>query len=227
MKYKNLTIIGTSHIAAQSLREVRAAFDEKPDIVALELDYKRLIALLTRQKPRLGLGSIKHFGLKGYLFALIGSFVQQKLGKIVDVEPGSEMREAFRLAKEKNLPVALIDQDIEITMRNLSKSLSWKEKFNFLADIFNSLFFRKKQLKDLGIDFDLKTVPSKELISRILKKVKMRYPNIYGVLVSERNELMASHLSQIMKQNPGKKVLAVVGAGHEEEIVKLIKKRSL
>ncbi len=224
MKHENLTIIGTSHIAAQSINEVRAAFKENPEIIALELDFKRLNALLTQQKNKLSLVDIKRFGLKGFLFALLGNFAQQKLGKFVGIEPGSEMKEAFFLAKEKKLPVALIDQDIELTMRKLSKALTWKEKFSFLADIFNGLFFGKKQIKKLGIDFDLKTVPSKNLIKKILEKVKTRYPNIYGVLVAERNALMAFRLSQLMKQNPEKRILAIMGAGHEEEIIEMIKK---
>ena len=38
MNYKNLTIIGTSHIAKQSLDDVETAIEHgKPDIVALEL----------------------------------------------------------------------------------------------------------------------------------------------------------------------------------------------
>ena len=43
LKYKNLIIIGTSHIAKQSLEEVQRTIEkEKPEIIALELDKKRL-----------------------------------------------------------------------------------------------------------------------------------------------------------------------------------------
>ena len=60
---------------------------------------------------------------------------------------------------------------------------------------------------------------------KLLKKVKVRYPNIYGVLVEERNEVMAKRLIMIMKENPEKKIVAVVDAGHEEDIVNLVKDR--
>ena len=37
MKYKNLKLVGTSHIAEESLREVQKTIEkEKPDIIALE-----------------------------------------------------------------------------------------------------------------------------------------------------------------------------------------------
>ena len=52
---------------------------------------------------------------------------------------------------------------------------------------------------------------------------KKRYPNLYKVLIEERNEIMANNLSKIMELEPDKKIVAIVGAGHEEEMIKLIK----
>jgi len=60
MKYRNLEIIGTSHIARQSLEEVEKAITEgRPDIVALELDNRRLHALMSGEK---GKASLKDMG---------------------------------------------------------------------------------------------------------------------------------------------------------------------
>ncbi|MFC1769343.1 TraB/GumN family protein, partial [Nanoarchaeota archaeon] len=58
MKYDNITIIGTSHIAKQSMKEVKDHIEnKKPDIIALELDKKRVIALLSeKKKQKIGLG---------------------------------------------------------------------------------------------------------------------------------------------------------------------------
>ena len=45
--YKNIFIIGTSHIARQSINDIKKRFSElNPDIVCVELDHKRLHALL-------------------------------------------------------------------------------------------------------------------------------------------------------------------------------------
>ena len=51
---------------------------------------------------------------------------------------------------------------------------------------------------------------------------KDRYPNIFRVLVKERNSIMARKLFNIMNKHPDKKILAVVGAGHAEDMVKII-----
>jgi len=219
MKYKNIVLLGTSHIAKQSLKEVELAIKrQKPDIVALELDRKRLASLMAKKRPKLRLSDIGRIGLKGFLFNLIGAWAEKKLGEKTGVAPGSEMKKAFMLAKEKGIKVALIDQDIEVTLRKISKRLTWREKWNFLVDLFKALVLGKKE-----IVFDLRKVPSSSIIKKMTKEVKKRYPNVYKVLVEERNELMAKRLFSISSHNPGKKILAVIGAGHEDELINLIK----
>lgn len=225
MKYQNLEIIGTSHIARQSLEDVRKAIEEgKPEVVALELDIKRYFALT--KKPKKGEGSgfkaVFEIGIKGYLFSLIGAWAEKKLGEIVNVEPGSEMLLAIKLAKKNKINIALIDQDIEITLKRFSKTLSWKEKWNFVVDLFKGAILRKKE-----VEFDLSKVPEHEIIEKMIKLVKKRYPNIYKVLIEERNKVMALNLSKVMLQNPEKRILAIVGAGHEKEIIELIKNQKL
>ena len=225
MGLDNLTIIGTSHIAQQSINEIeRAITNREPDIIALELDNKRFYALIHKQKSR-GLPSILKIGIKGFLFSIIGRWVQKKLGKQVGVEPGEEMLTAIKRAKKSKIKIALIDQDIEITLRRFSQALSWKEKFRILLDLIKGFLFKEDDVKKLGLDkIDLSKVPSKKLIKKLMKEVKIRYPNIYKVLVEERNIVMANNISNIMQQNPDKKVLAVVGAGHEDALLDLIKK---
>lgn len=223
MKYENLTIIGTSHIAKQSLKEVRSVIEwEKPDIIALELDRKRAYALMNGKKGKISIYYIKKVGIKGFIFSLIGAWVEKKLGEYTGVSPGSEMKEAIKLARKNKIKIALIDQDIEVTLKKFSKSLTWKEKWYILVDIFKGVVLRKKE-----VGFDLKTVPNKKIISKIIKKVKKRYPNIYKVLIEERNYIMADRLSNLMQQNKEKKIVAIVGAGHEDSILKLISKSSV
>ncbi len=219
--YNNLCIIGTSHIAKQSIKEIKHAFDNlKPDIVAIELDKQRAYGLMNEKKGKPSFYDIKRIGLKGFLFALLGSWASKKLGKLVGVTPGSEMKTALTLAKENKVKIALIDQHIEITLKRFSKALSWKEKWNFLVDIIRGLVFRKK---DPLLNFDLNKVPEKKIIKMMIDKIKERYPNIHRVLIEERNYYMARKLKKIMSEHPDKKILAVVGAGHEEEILNILK----
>ena len=219
MKYKNLVFLGTSHIAKQSLNEVKKNIEEeKPDIVALELDPKRLNTLMSKSPRKIELKIIKHIGLKGFLFSLIGAWAERKLGKLVGVAPGSEMKQAIKTAKKQGIEIALIDQDIEITLQRLSKSITWREKKNFLIDLLKALFARKKE-----IEFDLTKVPDKKIIKKLMNKLKERYPAIYNVLIEERNIVIAENIKKLMVGNEDKKILVILGAGHVDEVLSLLK----
>ena len=226
MRYKNLNIIGTSHIAKQSIENVKKAIiDEKPYIVALELDKNRFYGLMHNQKRKLSIKDIPKIGFKGFLFSWIGSIIQKKLGDYVGVAPGSEMKTAIRLAKKQKARIALIDQNIEITLKRFSGALTWKEKWNLVVDIFKGAVLKKGDLEGIDIKkIDLTKVPSQEIIRKLINKMRERYPNICRVLIDERNKIMARNLAMLMHENPEKNILAVVGAGHEEDIIELIKK---
>ena len=224
--FGNLTLIGTSHISQQSVQEVTQTIEVvHPEIVAVELDQTRFVALMEKKKRKVGLSSILKIGVKGYLFALIGSYIQKKLGKIVKMEPGSDMKVAIELARARKLRIALVDQPIEITLRRFSQEFTWREKFRILVDIFRGIFFKKQELKRYGLlSFDLTKVPEKKLIKKLILQLKKRYPNIYKVLVKERNEVLGINLANLIKREPESKIVAVVGAGHETELMRLIKK---
>lgn len=218
---ENLRIIGTSHIAPESVKKVRKVIhEEQPAVVAVELDRKRLAALLQKGKgkSRTTWKDVRRVGLKGWLFAMLGSWIEKKLGKKVGAAPGDEMLAAIASAHEVNAKIALIDQDIEITLRKFSKALTWKEKWRFIVDVVNGLLFKK------GTAIDLAKVPSQKVIEKLIKEVKVRYPNVYRVLVEERNEIMAKRLAKLHQQFPDKMIVAVVGAGHEKEMRHLLKK---
>ena len=48
---------------------------------------------------------------------------------------------------------------------------------------------------------------------------------MYDVLIAERNEVIANNLYNIMNQNLEEKILVVLGAGHVEDVIELLKKK--
>lgn len=220
MKFKNLILVGTSHIAPESVKDVEDAIEKyEPGVVAIELDKKRLYGLLHPTKKKLRLRDIKRIGVKGFLFALLGEWAERKLGEQIGTKPGQEMMKAYRLGRKHHAKIALIDQDIEITLKRISQTFTWKEKWNFFVDIIKAVIFRKPV-----VDMDLKKVPGKDIIAKLMKETKKRYPNLYKVLVVERNHFMAANLARIMTFYPDDNIVAVIGAGHEKEMKDLVKK---
>lgn len=205
-----IKIIGTSHIAKHSAKEIEETFFEfQPDIIAVELDMRRLQSLRNPNNQSLPLSLVQQIGLTGYIFASIGKAMQKKLGNIVKVEPGVDMLTAVKLAEQHHKQLKLVDQDVLVTMRHLSKKFTWKEKLRVVRDIFSSG-------KKYNIRLD--RVPDKKVIEQLIGMMKERYPSLYHVLIVERNIVMARNLDMIVRRNPGKKILLVIGAGHDEDL---------
>lgn len=218
-QYKNLIVIGTSHISIESVKAVREKILKiKPSIIALELDKRRFLSLMYSKKEKTRLSDIKKVGLSGFLFNILGGWAEKKLGKLVGVPPGSEMKEATKAAHEVKADIALVDQDITITLKKLSKRISSKEKAYFIYEILKGLFIKSPKL-----EFDLKKVPSQKIVKKMTDHVQKHYPSLYLTLIKERNEYMAKALYKLITTHPDKTILAVVGAGHEEEIIRLVK----
>jgi pheromone shutdown-related protein TraB len=220
MNVANIVLVGTSHVAKQSVGEVDSAVeDNKPAVIAIELDRGRLEALLNPQPRKMRIRDIRHIGLTGFVFSIIGGWAERMLGQQVGLAPGADMLHAVKLAKQRNIPVALIDQEIHITLKRLSKQMTWREKGRFVWDVLKGIFGPKKKLP-----FDLTKVPAQEVIDMLIKDVRKRYPNVYRVLVQERNEIMAKRLAVISQQHKEGKIVAVIGAGHRQEIAALIRR---
>lgn len=212
--FRNIIILGTSHIALESVNEVKRLIkSEKPEIIALELDKLRFKKLISNKKQKF---SLKSIASSGSIMNSIGAFIERKLGEKVGIKPGEEMKTAIRLAKKYRIQIALIDQPIQITFKRLSESITLKEKLRFIADVILSLISPKKRIR-----IDLTKVPEKKLIKRMIDEVKKRYPNVYKTLIQERNLYMAKYLIELV--NLGKKTLVIVGAGHEDDLIKILK----
>ncbi len=219
----NVVLVGTSHIASESVKNVAAVIDHfaiaGPCVVGVELDKQRFYSLVHEQKKTssFSLENIRRFGFKGFLFAVIASTVTEKLAKMVGAKPGDDMLTAVTTAKNHDFLIALIDQPIHITLRRFSQTLSWREKWHFIVDVFFGFFFPQREMRKYGLaSFDLSKVPPETLIKKLLLGVQERYPNIYRVLITERNAYMVRKILQFQEKYPDKTLIVVIGAGHED-----------
>jgi len=141
---QNIYLIGTSHVAEQSVKQIKKYFEVvQPDIVALELDKSRLYGLQHNIKRAKNIDLIKQLGLPGFMFYVFGEFAQKKIGKILKITPGSDMLTAFNIANKNKTKIALIDRDIQITLKRFSKHFKFKE----LLKLFFSLFKKTPKFK--------------------------------------------------------------------------------
>ena len=142
MKRECLTIIGTAHVSAESVEEVKdKIYEIQPDRVAIELDYGRYTKL---KKSMMGIEEdesisvtkiIKENKVSLFLITTLLSYFQSKIGAEVDVQPGSEMIGAIEAAEDLNIPIALIDRNINITLERALNRMSLFDKLKFIFAI--------------------------------------------------------------------------------------------
>jgi len=213
MVAENLTIIGSSHISPESVKEIQGVLEGEVDIVCLELDKGRFHSLLHPSDQKIRISDIRRIGFKGWLFAIIAKWGEEKLGKMVGTKPGVEMLEAIKIAQRKQIRIGLIDQEIQITLKRLSKAITWREKFRFVREIFR---FKKT------IPFDIRTVPTEQVIETLVEEMRKKFPSVYTVLVEERNVVMARRLNKLVEDHPDEHIVAIIGAGHVKGLKALL-----
>jgi pheromone shutdown-related protein TraB len=203
----SVMLVGTSHVAEESLRLVTEAVDKfRPDVIAIELDKGRVEALHSKRKASF-MEIMRHAGTFAALFYTVGRILQEKIGDSLGIKPGSDMMHSISIAKSKNIPIALIDRDIRYTLIRLKK-IPAKEKWRFFFDILTGRMARKSDMKGM----DLRKVPTDEIVTLVLNSMRERYPSFYSVLVSERNEVMVDNVKRLSKHY--ERILVVVGKGH-------------
>ena len=214
-----LEIVPTAHISDKSIENVREIiYNNRPEIVAIELDIGRFQSLLDQEN---GVERKQEFDLKKMLKAsnltvtLVSSFLasmQKKMGEEVGVKPGSEMLEAYHMAKEVNADVALIDRNIQVTLKRTIKGMSLKEKLSFGWELLKSFVSGEEAEEDLKEEVEY--LKQEDTIVEVMNYFKEASPGGYNALVHERDAYMAYNLKSLEQNN----VVAVVGAGHKEGI---------
>ena len=215
---REIVVVGTAHVSRESVELVRRAIDElRPDAVAIELDPKRFEALSrperfealdlrevirTRQLATLGL----NLALAAY---------QRSLGVALGVKPGAELLEAARAAEQAGIPVALCDRDVRITLRRAWHALSFWKRMLLLTSFSAALFERQQLSED-----DLRELRRTDVLSRLLTELGNAFPGLKRVLIDERDVYLAERI----RETPGRRIVAVIGAGHLEGVTRTLER---
>lgn len=221
MNRELLTIIGTAHVSEESVNEVKdAIYEQHPDIVAIELDRGRYAKIKNKM---MGIEEddeisvtriIKENKVGLFLVSTLLGYFQSKIGDEVNVDPGSEMIGAIEACEDLNIPIALIDREINITLQRALNKMGFMEKAKFAYGLLLSIF----GLDDDEDDIDIEELKKSENIDDMMEIFKDEAPSVYEVLVHERDAYLAGRIMQI----PHEKVISVVGAGHRPGIEKYL-----
>ncbi|MAF93664.1 conjugal transfer protein TraB [Candidatus Woesearchaeota archaeon] len=204
---ENLRLLGTAHIATSSVEAVRQHIAEyQPDIVAVELCQSRHDTLVSdRRLDKEGLLKvIKEGKAPMVLLQSMLSAEQRKLGINEGQQPGAELLAAVQAANEVGCEVALVDRDIQTTLRRAWKRMRLREKWRLLT----SLLEDEEEDEDLDVN---ELLQDSDLLSSMMEELKGFSPGAGEVLIDERDAYIASKLDGL---DGTKRILAVLGAGH-------------
>lgn len=208
LKGKEIEIVGTSHVSEDSIEEVeKAIVDTRPDFVGVELDQDRYNALKGDSGWQdLNIAEAIRQG-KGFLllFRLILSIFQRRVGNSM---PGMEMLKAAEIAEDRDIELALIDQDINVTFQRAREKLTVKEKLKLVY----SLLTESEALEE-------ENLLEKDVIQQLVDELGEEFPTFAETFLHERNSYMAE---KILEKDFNKAVI-VVGAAHVEGLAKELK----
>jgi pheromone shutdown-related protein TraB len=207
-------VVGTAHVSQKSVDEVRAVIAAvKPEVVCVELDKARYDALKKDSAFRdLDVFKVVREGKGMYLLAHLAlSAYQRRIGASLGVRPGSELVAAVDAARELDVPVELIDREIQITLRRTWKNLGiWKR----MMLLWSLLGGGQKDDGDAEpiTEKTIENLKEPQALSEMLAELGRAVPEIKAPLLDERDQYLASKMGDA--GNGRRRVVAIVGAAH-------------
>lgn len=214
--HKEIILIGTAHVSKQSAEEVKEVIDqEQPDSVCVELDEQRYQSIVDGNKWRETdiFQVIKDKKTTLLLMNLAISSFQRRIAKQFDIQPGQEMIQGIESAEEIGAELVLADRNIQITFSRIWGSIGFKGRLQLISQVILSIFSKETISED-----DIEKMKSKDMLDSMLDEFTEHFPRLKKPLIDERDQ----YLSQKIKEAPGNKVVAVLGAAHVPGIVKEI-----
>jgi len=168
---------------------------------------------MMRSKAKLLSEGKVYFFLVHWLLA----YVQKKIGDDMGVKPGAEMISAIDAAEKSGASIALIDRDIQVTLQRFWSKMRFIEKLRMGGALLGAaLGFGG------GKDIDIETITDQDMVTMLIEELRDIAPTAAVVLIDERDAYLAGNLIR-SAAGGGKKIVAVVGAGHRSGIEKFLK----
>ena len=211
---KEILLVGTAHVSKDSVNLVKAVIDvERPDTVCVELCPSRYQSI--RQRDRWQDMNIIKVVKEKKAFLLLSNLLlasfQKRIAEKLDIKPGEEMIQAIETGEAVGAKIYLADRDIRITLSRTWRAMRLWDKLKILFQLVLSL----GQLDEIT-EQDIEKMKQEDMLETLLADIGKSLPVLRDILIDERDR----YLVHKIRTAPGKKVVAVVGAGHVPGIKK-------
>jgi pheromone shutdown-related protein TraB len=211
---KEVILVGTAHVSRESAQQVEQIIrEEKPDTVCIELCQSRYQSM--RQKERWQETDIVRVIKEKKSFLLLSNLLlasfQKRIAKKFDIKPGAEMIKAIETAEEVGAAIHLADRDIRTTLARTWRAMGLWSKIKLMFQMILSL----GEVEEIKEE-DIEKMKQQDVLESLLAEVGKSLPILKNILIDERDQ----YLAEKIKNAPGQKIVAVVGAGHVQGIKK-------
>ncbi|HEU0307114.1 MAG TPA: TraB/GumN family protein [Lysobacter sp.] len=216
------TLLGTAHVSRASVEAVKEAVGSgRFDAVAVELDPPRLQALTDPEAlAKLDLIQVIRQGRVAMFAANLAlSAYQRRLAEQLGIEPGAELKQAVLEARQRNLPVHLIDREVGLTFKRASAKLGFWGRMKLGSGLIAGLFADD----EVGAD-EIEKLKQGDMLEASFSEFATSSPELYESVIAERDRYMAARLRET--HGDAREVLAVVGAGHLQGLAKHLREET-
>ncbi len=215
---KEIILIGTAHVSKHSAEQVKDVIEsERPDSVCIELDEQRYQSILEGDKWKETdiFKVIKEKKATLLLMNLALSSFQKRMAKQLGINAGQEMLQGIESAEEVGADLVLADRNIQITFSRIWHNVGFWGKTKLIMEIIYSIFSDENITEE-----ELDKLKSQDMLNGMLSEFTVSFPKLKVPLIDERDQ----YLAQKIKEAPGNKVVAILGAAHvpgiKEELYK-------
>ncbi len=208
------TIIGTAHVSRASAETVQQMAESGDyDAIAVELCQARFDALTgERNWTDLDLYKIIREGKAGLVMANLAlSAYQRRIADQFGIEPGAEMKAAAAAAKERDLPLQLVDRNLATTLRRSYANVPWYKRLYLMTGLALGMV-SSEEIDEEAIE----KLKQGDILESTFTEFAQHSPELFEALIAERDRYMAARLREENTNYSGRKILVVVGAGHME-----------
>ena len=205
---REIILVGTAHVSKRSAEQVKEIIEaERPDAVCVELDEQRYRTMTEGSKwQETDIFKVIREGKATLLLVnLMLSSFQRRLAKEFGIQPGQEMLQAIRSAEETGAELVLADRNIQITFARIWRNVGFWGKVRLMSQILQSIFGGEEITEE-----ELEKMKRKDMLDAMLQEFTEHFPRLKTPLIDERDR----YLAQKIKEAPGSKVVAVLGAAH-------------
>lgn len=219
-----ITLLGTAHVSKASAEKVKELLNSGQfDAVAVELCPGRYHALMDPDSmSKMDLFKVIKDGKVPMIAAnlALGAY-QQRLADQFGIEPGAEQRAAIHIAKDKHMPVLLVDREIGITLKRVAHNVPWWQRLSLFTGLLASVVTRQEISEE-----EIERLKDGDILETTFAEFAEDRRQLYDPLIDERDRYMAARLREELSKVDHENILVVIGAGHLKGIARYLEEQT-